>query len=137
MEQQRGARPGAGAPAVLVIPLIQFFPPGVKRIVEPVRRDGDEVVKCRHDALRLVSAENIHRQKLQKIKRPQRRRRRHHLFAVPLGMQREAVVVIVAELVNLEIVPAKKRENPQKRLVQRFRPEDGAMAQLVMRRGEE
>ena len=47
------------------------------------------------------------------------------------------MMIIVAELIDLEIVPAKKRKNPQKSFVHPFRLEHGAMAKLVMRRGKE
>ena len=137
MKQQRNSRPDAGATTMLIIPVIQFLAPGIERVVEPVRRDRDKIMQRRHDALRLVSPKNVHGQELQKIQRAQGRGRRHDLFPVAFGVQGEPVVIVVAELIDLEIVPAKKREDPQKRFIHPFGLEHGAMAQLMMWCGEE
>ena len=71
MKQQRNPRPGAGTAAMLIKPVIQFLAPGIERVIKPVCRDRDKIMQRRHDALRLVSTEEVHGRELQKIQCPQ------------------------------------------------------------------
>ena len=123
VSEQHGTGPPHGLHPLFPVSLVELRTPGIERVVEAVQRDLHEVLQSWYQAPRLVSARDVEREQLREVEDAQRWYDRQHLLAVPLHEEREAVVVAVAEPVDLEVHPAQEGEDPQEGFVEPPRPE--------------